>query len=61
VSRDRCHQERVAVGRRLRHHVGAEIAAGAGTVLHDELLAKDFADLRADDTSHDVGRTAGGE
>ena len=33
-------QDRVAVGRGVRHRLGADIVAGAGPVLDDELLAE---------------------
>ena len=35
-------QERVAVGGRMRDHLGANICAAAGPVLDDELLAEAF-------------------
>ena len=41
--RDRDDQQRVAVGRCLRHQLGADDAAGAGLVLDDELLAEPLA------------------
>ena len=52
--RDGDDQQRVAVGRRLRHQLGADDAAGAGLVLDDELLAEPLAELRADDARQDV-------
>ena len=51
-------QDRVAVGRRLRHHVGADRAAGAGAVLDDDILSELPADLLHHDARDDVARTA---
>jgi hypothetical protein len=55
---DRAAYQRVAVGRRLGHELGAERAAGAGTVVHDDLLAPGFAQLLRDQAAQDVGRAA---
>ena len=52
-------QQRVAVGRGARDHLGAEIAAGPGPVLDDELLAEYVAHALSDHPRQDVGRAAG--
>ena len=54
-------QQRVAVGRGLRHRIGAEIAAGAGLVLHHHRLAEALAEFSADKARERVGGAAGGE
>ena len=61
VRGDRRHQQRVAVGRRLRDLIGADIAARAHPVVHHELLAQQLSHLRAHDARDGVGRTTGGE
>jgi hypothetical protein len=58
---DRRHQQMVAVGRRLCDVGGAGVAAGAGPVLHHELLAQQLAHLGAHDACYDVGWAAGRE
>ncbi len=55
------HQQRVAVRRRLGHDVGADVAAGAGAVLHDELLAEGLGQFGRQRARQDVGGAAGGE
>ena len=52
-------QERVAVGRGFRDHLGADIAAGSGPVLDKELLAEPLRQILADQARRDVGRPAG--
>ena len=59
--RVRHHQQRVAVGRRLRDRIGADDRAGAGPVLDDEGLLELFGEMLRDDARVDVGRTAGAE
>jgi hypothetical protein len=54
----RHHQQRVAVGCRLRHRVGADDRAAAGTVLDDERLAERVRELGSDESRVDVGRAA---
>ena len=61
VGRHRRDEERVAVRRGLRDHVGAEIAARAAPVLDHELLAEEFTELVRHDPADDVGRTASRE
>ena len=57
--RDGDDQQRVAVGRRLRHQFGADDAAGAGLVLDDELLAEPLAEAaQLDDARQDVVQPA---
>ena len=58
---DRAHQQRVAVGRRLRDEVGAEVAAGTRLVVDDEGLAERLAELRRERARQDVGGAAGRE
>ena len=57
----RHHQQRVAVGRRLRGLDGADHAAGAGAVLDHEGLAEVLLQDAADLARRDVGRAAGAE
>ena len=57
----RRHQQRVAVGRRLRDRVGADIAAGARAVFHDDRLAERLRHLVADRARQHVGEPAGRE
>ena len=54
-------QQRVAVARRLRHHLGADDAAGAAAVVDDDLAAGDLRQLGADDARDDVDGAAGRE
>ena len=59
VRRQRAHQDRVAVGRRLRDEVGADVAARAGPVVDDNALAPVLARLLRDGAADDVERSAG--
>ena len=43
----------------MRHHLGADVAAGAGSVLHDDGLAQFSAQLVGDEARRDVGGAAG--
>ena len=52
------HEQRVAVGRRLRGRLGADQRVGAGPVLDQDRLAPVLAHLLADDARHDVARAA---
>jgi hypothetical protein len=54
-------EERVAIGRRPHHELGAEIGAGAGPILDDELLAGTLGQPLADQPSGDVGRASRGK
>ncbi len=54
-------QQRVAVGRGAGRLGGAEGAAGAADVLHDDLLAERLRHRLGDQPGHRVGRPAGGE
>ncbi|MCY1250445.1 hypothetical protein D9M72_640900 [compost metagenome] len=58
---DGSHQDRVAVRIGARDIGRAEIAAGAGDVLDDHLLAEVFRHFLRDDAGDHVGRPAGGE
>ncbi len=55
------HQQRVAVGRRVHDRFGGDVAAGAGAVLDDELLAEPVRQPLRHQPRHDVERAAGGE
>jgi hypothetical protein len=52
------HQDRVAVGRRLRRTAAAGIAAGAADILDIELLASLLGQLLRHQTREHVGRAA---
>jgi len=54
-------QQRVAVGRGLRHLLGADVAARAGAVLDDHLLAEADAERLGHHARAVVGDAAGGE
>ena len=54
-------QQRVAVGRRPCHGLGADAAAGAATVVDHHGLAEGVRYAVADDAADDVGIAAGGE
>ena len=54
LCRDRRHQERIAVGRRLGDEFRADIAARAEAVVDDDLLAPGFAHFLADDAPDDI-------
>ena len=49
----------VAVGRRFRNHLQAELSAGAGPVVDGELLAEFFTGFVADQPRQHVARIAG--
>jgi hypothetical protein len=51
------HKHRVAIGDRLGHQRGADIAAAARVVLHVELLAQPLRQRRRQDARHRVDRT----
>src|SRR5262249_37428294 len=55
------HQQRVAVGRRFCGRLGADDGSGAGPVLHHKRLLERLAQLLAERTREDIGRTAGAE
>jgi hypothetical protein len=57
----RAEMERVAVGRRLRRRGGADVAAGAGAVLDDDVLPPRLGQLLRDDPAERVDGAAGGE
>jgi len=52
-------QERVAVGRGVHDRLGADVVAGAGLVLDDELLAEPLRQPMPDQARQNVGRAAG--
>ena len=69
---DRHHQQRIAVGRGLRRHFGADDAARAGAVFHDDVLAqlllqrlgaqaRDEIRAAAGSVGHDDAHRLGGE
>ena len=58
---DVVHQDGVAVGRRVGDLGRGERAAGAGDVLHDDLLAELRRHRLGDQPGDGVGRAAGGE
>ena len=51
-------QQRVAVGCRLGHEFGRDVAASPGAVLDQHLLSPALGQLLADAPGHDVGRAA---
>jgi hypothetical protein len=51
-------EERIAVGRRLRRRGGADVAARARPVVHDELLLERFAERLRKDARIEVGPAA---
>ena len=51
--------KRVAVRRRLRHHFGADIAAGAGPVVDDDLLVPRLGEFLSDQARHQINAAAG--
>ena len=57
--RGRDHEQRVAVRRRIHDCLGGDIAAGAGAVLDDELLAEPLRQALTHEPRQDVGDTAG--
>jgi hypothetical protein len=54
-------QQRVAICGRLRDRLGADVAAGAGAVLNDELLAEALRQPLTHQARLDVGSPAGGK
>ena len=54
-------EQRVAVGRRAHHRLGADIAAGAGLIFDDEGLAEPLGEELAHQPHDDVLRAAGGK
>jgi hypothetical protein len=59
--RRRSQEERVAVGRGLGHEVRADVAAGAGLVVDDDLLLPQRREALAERAGHHVGGAAGRE
>src|SRR6476646_10076127 len=53
--------QRIPVGRRLRHDSGADRAARTGTVLHDHGASECGAELRIDRARYDVLHSASSE
>ena len=63
VRRDRrgaAHEQHVTVGGRLCYVVGADVAAGAGPVLHDKRASHALGEFLAHDPRDDVDAAAGG-
>ena len=58
MQRYRRHHQRVAVGRRLQHELGGEVARAARLVLDHDRLAELFAEPVSDEPRHDVGGSA---
>ena len=52
------HDERVAVGRRLRHGIGADVAARAGAVLDYDRLTPALRHANADEARVKIGDAA---
>ena len=52
-------QDGVAIGRGLRHQIGADHAAGAGAIFRHNRLAPRFGDLGRGDAGHKVSRLTG--
>jgi hypothetical protein len=52
-------ENRITVGRALRHELRGDGAARAGARFHDELLVERLAELLPDDARRDVDRAAG--
>jgi len=61
VNARRAHDEGVAIGIGLRDRIGCNVAARAGLVLDNELLAEFLRDLGGDDPRQNVGGAAGCE
>ena len=61
VRPERAHHQRIAIGRRLGHHVRADVAAGAGAILDQHRLAPVLTHPRADQASVEIGNASGGE
>jgi hypothetical protein len=51
-------EQRVAVGRRFRHRLGADVAAGAAAVLDDDRFAPGLLQLLGEQPPQAVGRAA---
>ena len=51
-------KQRVTVGRRLHHHLGGEVGAGAGPIIDDELLAELFGQPFRRQPRHGIGGAA---
>ena len=56
--RTRCHEQRIAVGRRLGGKLAADVATGPGAVVHHDGLAPHIGEFLRRDTGHDIGRAA---
>ena len=52
-------KQRVAVGRRVYHGVGGDVAGGAGTILDDERLAEPVGQLLGEQPRQDIAHAAG--
>ena len=53
-----CHQQGVAVGRRLRHRAGGDRTSGAAAVVDNDLLAQRLGHFVGDAARHDAGAAA---
>ncbi|MNZ99116.1 hypothetical protein D3C78_1184270 [compost metagenome] len=58
VGGNRAHQDRVSVGFGAGHAVRTKIAAGAGDIFNDDLLAEFITHLLRDNTRDHIGRAA---
>ncbi|GAO23558.1 hypothetical protein ALISP_3378 [Alicycliphilus sp. B1] len=61
VGAGRAHHQGVAVGGRRRRVRGADVAVGAGPVVHDDGLPQRIAQALGHDARQQVGHAAGGE
>ncbi|KAG1246807.1 hypothetical protein G6F65_020493 [Rhizopus arrhizus] len=63
IDRERAvhHQQRVAIGRRFRDDARADVAAGAGAVLHHHWLPQLLLQVGADAARQQIGAAAGRE
>jgi len=59
--RFRRREERVAVGSRLSHRLGADLRVGTSLILYDNLLAPHLGEPLAHRARDDVSRAAGGQ
>ena len=57
--RARRRQQRVAVGRRIRHELRRKQAAGAGTIVDDHRLLQILAQVFREHAGEDIGAAAG--